>query len=395
VFRSALVRWRRRSAASVVAGFTASVVVGVGVVGVVACSPGAPPPSTARVMEIPLGHPEAPRESDAGASATNDDPAAARGAAGEPTIMEAAVGEWLGKSRCDGFDYHPEGGIQSFWCHRPVRIAVASLRSAAGVDIFASGPHAKDLLELEATNDFGHYNPAFVRWLAEKAGPSAPGSAAQKATQSSYDHHLKPLAQIFWKTYAKAIADPACFAREKAAYAGAIARKKLPKQYYERWYFFMNPYFCEKGSKVDTFYYENAGDAGVDGNVTKTVIGFWLRRSMDGTMETFADALKNVLKTYQPALLATPTRFPDPAAITRAIDGGLKGSAACRDPRAKIPSSAADIMISHDGHVSASFDLPALDGTPQAACVQAAFAAQTVPTFDGADLRFNRTIRLK
>ena len=71
--------------------------------------------------------------------------------------------------------------------------------------------------------------PSFVRWLIDKAGPSERGSAAQKATQPSYDAHLAPLAEIFWKTYAKSQADKDCFAREKTTYGDLITRRKLPR----------------------------------------------------------------------------------------------------------------------------------------------------------------------
>ncbi len=265
-----------------------------------ACS--SPPPPTVHVpppLVVPVES-QAPRP----VEASDPDPKREEREEKE-SVSERALRDWSRSSRCPDFDYFPNGGIQNFWCHRPADITMAAVRQLAGVDIFSSGPHKEDLL-LTATNDFGHYHPAFVRWLVDRAGPSPRGSVAQRATQKAYDAHLKPLAEIFWATLGKALQNRECFEREKSAYAGLITQKKLPKDYYERWFYFMNPYFCEKPKKSEDFMMKNGFDAGVDGNVTKTVVGFWLRRSIDGTMDTFAEGLKKVMASYQPELLEEP-----------------------------------------------------------------------------------------
>ena len=94
----------------------------------------------------------------------------------------------------------------------------------------------------------------------------------------------------------------------------------------------MNPYFCDKGQRPANFDYDNAFDAGVDGNVTKTVIGFWLRRSMDGTMDTFAEGLKKLLAAYQPDLMTAPAR----SARSGGVDARDRRRASEAPPRARI-----------------------------------------------------------
>lgn len=312
--------------------------------------------------------------------------------------MEKALAEWSKKTQCPDFDYFPNGGIQNFWCHRPDHLTVASVHALAGVDIFTKGPHANDTLTLDAANDFGRYNPAFVRWLVDHAGPSERDSVARKATQAAYDATMKPLAEIFWKTYGKARADQACFAREKATYADLITRKRLPKDYYEKWFFFMNPYFCDGRPKAQNFFYDNAFDAGVDGNVTKTVIGFWLRRSIDGTMETFAEGLKKLVAAYEPELITTtPTRFADPATLTRAIDAGVNGAnSGCKDPKSAAGSASISITVSPDGHLAARVMTARPPVSPaQSTCIENKISSQQVPAFDGESLLFNRSVALK
>lgn len=369
---------------------------GIGLLGFVAsgaCSP-APPPVSSPILapvEAPMAREPIPEPAPivhVDASVAPPPPPA--------SPFETALKEWTRKTQCSEFDYHPNGGLQSFWCHRPGRVTVASVRELAGVDIFTKGPHTADALKLDAASDFGQYNPAFVHWLVDKASPPERGSAAQKATQPYYDSHMKPLAEIFWKTHAKAHADQACFKREKAAYADLIAKKKLPKDYYERWFFFMNPYFCDNAPKVANFYYDNGFDAGVEGNVTKTVIGFWLRRAMDGTMDTFAEGLKKLLAAYEPELMTAPARPADPAALTRTLAAAVNSVAACRDPKAKGATASVAITISSDGQLSARLMAARAQATPtQATCIEQKFSAQQMTPFDGESLVFNRTIALR
>jgi hypothetical protein len=362
------------------------------------CSPAPPPAPTAPILppvDVPVAA-MADRAPPAAPSAAKPESTATASAPSAPSALESALKEVMRKSQCQDFDYYPNGGIQNFWCHRPARITLASIRELAGVDIFTKGPHTADTLQLDAASDFGHYNPAFVRFLIDKAGPSEHGSAAQKATQASYDAHLLPLAETFWKSYAKSQADKECFARERAAYGDLIAKKKLPKDYYERWFYFMNPYFCDRPQHNSNFFTDNAFDAGVDGNVTKTVVGFWLRRSLDGTMDAFAEGLKKMLAAYEPELIAAPPKLADAAALTRAVDGAVRSAAACKDAKAKAATAQVAIMVSAEGHLSGRLLAAKGQGTPaQSTCIEQKIASQSVPAFDGESLMFNRTIPLK
>jgi len=207
---------------------------------------------------------------------------------------------------------------------------------------------------------------------------------------------MKPLPEIFWKTYMKAQADQACFKREKAAYGDLIAKKKLPKDYYERWFFFMNPYFCDKGpAKTFNFYSDNGFDAGVDGNVTKTVVGFWLRRALDGTGDGFAAGLKKLIASYQPELLAKATQFPDPTALTKALDAGARGAATCRAPGRAGATVHLTITVAPSGQVSAAPVARRGAAPPSTTCIEQKFSAQQVSPFDGPALTFNRSITLR
>ena len=144
--------------------------------GALCCSP-APPPAPTSPLLPPVDVQVAPQAAPVIPLAMPpEEPAAPP--SGPESPLETALREWSRSSRCTEFDYFPQGGIQSFWCHRPERITLAGIRALAGVDLFVKGPHGADLALTDAS-DFGHYHPDFVRWLVERAPPSARGSAAQ------------------------------------------------------------------------------------------------------------------------------------------------------------------------------------------------------------------------
>ena len=214
-------------------------------------------------------------------------------------------------SRCPDFDYFPEGGYQNFWCHRPTSLTAALLEARAAAPIFLSGPHAQGFTA-KSKNDFGHYNPAFVRWLADSVAPQNRATNTVAATQSMYDAMMKPLATIFYLTSHKVRTEPACFARERDTYRKLLAAHNLPMGYFERWFFFMNPEFCGRTARGQTntdYYYQHGMDGGVDGNVVDSVLAFLIRRSIDGTLPDFERALDKVIAAYQPdlAVMTVPT----------------------------------------------------------------------------------------
>jgi hypothetical protein len=366
--------------------------------GLAACAAGAPPASApsapsaspAPLQGAPPGKPAAP---------VDPTPVASGSATGwkvfedtpNKALFEATLDRWSPTSRCAEYDYFPRGGIQNFWCHRPEDLDIGVIRKLAGVDIFAAGPHKDDSLALGVPHDFGRYNPAFVRWLIDKVSPAGRDTAARRATQASYEANLRPLAEIFWKVHEKAIADPACFERERRQYEALLRARALPRDHHERWFFFMNPFFCSNPSATspgNNFFYDNAFDAGVNGNVTKAVVGFWIRRSIDGTRDAFAEGLRKLLASYQPSLLDGPARFPDPRVLSLRIDEAVTAASSC-----KHLALGRSVHLTFSVRTSGKFLL--LSGGYQAFndCVTEAWEKIQIPPFDGEDLRFRRPLK--
>ena len=207
------------------------------------------------------------------------------------------------KNTCDEFDYFPEGGMRIFACHLKSLTSLEFLLEASGLTVFNQGPHKGSRLKLDHRHQFGHYNQDFVRWMVKHVIPGAEDTALRKATQAHYNKYVKPLATLFYATRQKAQQQPECFRREVERYRSLMEKKKLPEMYYERFFFWMNPDFCTHTDAGFDYFYKHGFDGGYDGNVVKTCIAFWMRRTIDGTADEFSQGLLKLLKAYDPGLL--------------------------------------------------------------------------------------------
>lgn len=228
---------------------------------------------------------------------------------GKESMNSTVESLWMGlpqsKNHCDEYDYFPEGGMRNFWCHLSGELSLATLEEMTGQSVFASGPHTTSL-QLNEGNSFGHYNPKFVSKFAKILIPEASDTSFIANTQSVYDSHVRPLARIHYVTLQKLKQHPECAQKELALYKSAIEKGAVTEfksaigsyqvGYYERWFYFMNPKFCNSSNPDSLF--DDGFDGGYDGNVVKTATGFWLRREMDGTQRQFADALEMLLQRY-------------------------------------------------------------------------------------------------
>ncbi len=199
---------------------------------------------------------------------------------------------WLNLDRtenqCDTlYDYFPDGGIRIFYCHLKTFIDYETLLRLAGVSAFRAGPHTDERLDLDARFGFGRYNPDFVRWLVANAVPAAEDPAFRRVTQPLFDRYVAPLAKTAYVTHEELMTDPAVLQREKEIYLSGIRSRTLPEPFYEKYYDFKGLF-----------------SRGHDGNVVKTCVAFWLRRSIDGTEPLFFAGLSRLMEVYAPGFVA-------------------------------------------------------------------------------------------
>jgi hypothetical protein len=228
-------------------------------------------------------------------------------AAAPSTPTDAVKATWLrlpaSANKCgdEVFDYFPDGGLRILWCHARDTLTGVQVAELAGTPIWASGPHKKGVaLDLTNHATFGHYDPAFVKKLPQIAVPGATDPKFREATQATYDAVLKSRARNAWAVHEKLSKDTACAKRERDAYVANMKSERPNEGYYERWYDFLTPPFCSGGEEEG----HGTAETPFDGNVTKTLTGFWLRRQLDGTEAHWVEALRTVLQTYDASWLA-------------------------------------------------------------------------------------------
>ncbi len=217
----------------------------------------------------------------------------ASAAAGDDALIRNV---WLNlghtENQCeDVFDYYPDGGMRIFYCHLKTFIDYGTVLRLAGVKAFRSGPHTDGGLELGARFDFGRYNPAFVKWLIANAVPAAEDASFRKATQAVFDRYVARLATTAYVAHEELMTDPAFLRREKDLYRRGMEHRTLADMFYEKYYNF-----------------KGLDSRGYDGNVVKTCVAFWLRRSMDGTEPLFFAGLTRLLEAYAPEFVTENRR---------------------------------------------------------------------------------------
>ncbi|MEM6931501.1 MAG: hypothetical protein AAF602_31515, partial [Myxococcota bacterium] len=166
-------------------------------------------------------------------------------------------------------------------------------------------------LDLDEPGQFGHYNPAFVRWLGATFLPGADDAGFRERTQPLYDANVRPLARTMEVVHRKLGADRDCAAREGRWYRSAMNEvhnfdaHEPQGPYYERWYGFLSPDFCRKAIQSGVYLEYGAVPEDYNGNVVKTVVGWWLRRGIDGTADLWHAQLTKLLEAYDRDWLAS------------------------------------------------------------------------------------------
>lgn len=210
--------------------------------------------------------------------------------------------------RCDTFDYFPNGGIYNFFCHLKDVVSQEDVEDLITIDIFVSGPHESGL-DRSSTHDFGRYNPEFVRKLPEWTLPALHNEAFQESTQPAYNQFVAPLARTYWATYIKLNENQDLWDSETSKLKERLeSQDGVSSQFYERYFFFMNPKFSENPDAGFELFDDGFDGHVYNGNVVKSAVGFWLRRRIDGTADDFKDGLRKLLELYDEDFLNDPPR---------------------------------------------------------------------------------------
>ena len=184
----------------------------------------------------------------------------------------------------DEFDYWPECGIRVMGSHLASLISLTELQAMLPCPLYVSGPHHDGKWDLDNENDFGHYNPKAIQYLADLAKKVVEDKNFVKLTKPLIDEYLFRQMRIMMVLHDAMYDDDFC----PEDYRRDIFNEMIEnKGYGDNASYIQSTLDLEDGS----FVYSNTSDR---------FLYFWARRWKDGTIDQFYQALSTVYKAYYP-----------------------------------------------------------------------------------------------
>ena len=190
------------------------------------------------------------------------------------------------------FDYGPNG-MRNIYCYASSIFSYGQLAELSKMSPFVKGPHTESALRLDSQDDFGHYNPEFVKWLIENLIPGAEDENFRWISEPVYKQFLQKTARVYFLTMQKLSSDTEYYENEVSWYLGALEAGELDPYWPYRYGSYLPDSVYDRYLDSD-FYY---------GNVVGCAVGFWIRRKIDGTADLFYQGLYKLLKTYDPEFI--------------------------------------------------------------------------------------------
>lgn len=201
-------------------------------------------------------------------------------------------------------------GSRNLYARLKLIMNLGKLASIAPHRVFSESPHAEEFNF--QSNQFGHYNPKFVRWAAANLIPAANDTILRNLTHPVYAKYLFKMARYFHLAHRDLGADPTCVSLIAAEYTNEIERYKNVK-----WTEGGGPgYYLQESFRRYADLIKADRDSGkrnwpvvsadsLDWYQSNFAAGFWIRRHIDGTSTEFANLLQRLLTTYDPDWLQT------------------------------------------------------------------------------------------
>ena len=121
----------------------------------------------------------------------------------------------------------PNRGVRGLYAKAQFALNLAQLEKLSGHKIFRLGPHQNGQLHLNAREDFGHYNSAFLKWATQHGIPGQHNAQLRKELQPVYDQHLRQLARNYFWAHQTLQANPQRATKAREGYLDQLASKGL------------------------------------------------------------------------------------------------------------------------------------------------------------------------
>ena len=186
----------------------------------------------------------------------------------------------------DEFDYWPECGIRVTGSHLASLISLNELQQMLPCPLYVSGPHLDGQWDLDNEDDFGHYNPEAIQYLANLAQKVVADKKFVELSKPLVDRYLYRQMHIMMVIH-DALYDGAHSQEERERiFRTSVETHGWEYDDYDAG-FYLNRLRLEDGSYVFS-------------NISYRFLHFWARRWADGTIDPFYQGLSTIFKAYHP-----------------------------------------------------------------------------------------------
>ena len=195
----------------------------------------------------------------------------------------------------DEYDYWPECGIRITGSHLASLISLNELQQMLPCPLYVSGPHHDGQWDLDNEEDFGHYNPEAIQYLANLAQKVVADKKFVELSKPLIDRYLYRQMHIMMVIH-------------DALYDGTYSQEEREGVF--------NTSVETKGLEYDDYdvgFYLNRlkldDDSYVFSNISYRFLHFWARRWVDGTIDPFYQGLSTIFMAYYPKYEYSPERY--------------------------------------------------------------------------------------
>lgn len=185
----------------------------------------------------------------------------------------------------DEFDYWPECGIRVTGSHLASLISLNDLQQMLPYPLYLSGPHHDGQWDLDNEDEYGHYNPKAIEYLAGLAKTVVSDELFVERSKPLVDEYLYRQMHIMMVMHDALYID--CTKEEREVVFNSSLESKGNN--YEN---------GESGFSLGRLNLEDG--TYVYGNIDYRFLHFWARRWGDGTIDLFYQGLSTIFKAYYP-----------------------------------------------------------------------------------------------
>ena len=186
----------------------------------------------------------------------------------------------------DEYDYWPECGIRVTGSHLASLISLNELQQMLPCPLYVSGPHHNGQWDLDNKEDFGHYNPEAITYLANLAKEVVSDKKFVVASKPLVDRYLYRQMHIMMVIHDALYNGDLSEAERERIFNTSVETKGWEYDDYDAG-FYLNRLNLEDNSYVFS-------------NISYRFLHFWARRWADGTIEPFYQGLSTIFKAYYP-----------------------------------------------------------------------------------------------